>query len=437
MKTFFYTGVWLAAGMLASCSQKIVEGEAFLSGNLPSKYEVVENVAGVKGVSLVKLDDYNFEMNVEQLEKLANQNSSSPAACSEVRKGDFVTRNMDFYWWDQASYVVSIAHTDTHNASLFVGGGNDLVNHSTSIKDFDENLMNILAGTCNDGINEHGVYIGLNVVPFGEMTEADSEKLELLDYKAPEGSVNANKHKLPIACLARLILDQANSLDHAKELITGTSWYDLAAVKESGFQYHWFVATKEGSFVCEFIDNKPVFVDAKDTNTPDLGNIMTNFSNYLYQKSEKIQAHGNGYERFADLASIYDGEASVEKGKDFARKVFYSQMYRKSYDSPNYWWSDWAGAGEVDFRNQDVMAFADPAKRQGKVWDALKEKYDFGSKNWDWTKQGYDKDRKYNLWFTSHSSVWNLVDKTLVLDVEEQNAFRICVGLDGSLRNEE
>jgi len=434
MKIKSYNVMAIACSLLAfaSCTNNGGNENSdthFASGEMPSLDKVIvkQNLAGIKGAHIVTLDDYNFEKMVEKYVSLPPEQA---AGCSEVRKGDFVSRNLDWYQIDEPVYLMRVEENDKHLASLAVCALNKAYTHDTPIDSLSAEDYNLMMAYSADGMNSAGVYIGVNVVPFGEMSEKGEQGI--VDYKAPEGSINANKPALQTGFVVRLVLDHAKSLEEAKAIIEGTNWKDNPVMNKGGFQLHWLVATEKGSFVCEFVDNKPVFIDAESTTSPDYGNIMTNFSNYL-MKNGKMQHHGAGYERWNALSNYYEKAEGVEGAKEFARVVFFSKSYSVPYTDPDYFWTEWASN---DISAETAITWKDEKNRTGEQWEQFLKDYERLTKSYDWRKLGYDQygENFRGAWYTTHSSVWNLKDKSIVLDIEEQDLFKIVLNFDGTVK---
>lgn len=425
-KSLLFLLVMVAGIFLFSCNNKsekvqiAPEDNEYASGNLPSALGVSQNVGGIKGLSCIIIDDYDFNTMVKN--RMDSAPGAAGAGCSEVRKGNFVTRNLDWFQYDQATYLMAVGHTETHLASLTVCSLNDKFTHDFNCDNITKEEANNFMASATDGMNEKGVYIGVNVVPFGQMS-TDGGKGEV-NYTPKEGE---NKGKMPLyTCfLVRLVLDQAQNLADAERIIRETPWKDTPFLTAGGFQAHWLVATTEGSFVCEFVDGEPTFTYAASPNSADYGNIMTNFSNYLMAKNGTVQSHGSGFERFNLLKSNYDNATPEE----FARLVFYSKMYAEDYNTPNYFWTEWASD---HYPAAQLMTWRDDAStRTGELWNEFVSSYKKACANYDWRILGYDIDRSRGSWYTSHSSIWDLANKTLVLDIEEQNKFQVKFNLDG------
>jgi len=376
--------------------------------------ESQNNVNDIHGLHYLHINDYSLD----ELADTIAQEDAPAAMCSELRRGDYVVRNLDWFQVDQATYLVRLDATDDRLASLQVCGMQDFIKHDTDVSKLDRaQLLRAIGGTF-DGMNSAGVYIGANVVPYGQMTTDGSVGGDI-DY-VPEGA-SGDVRQYSTGLLTRVILDKATSLESAKQLILSNGWKDYAKLVKGGFQAHWLIATEEGSFVCEFVDGKPQFVDAESPKTVGLGNIMTNFSNYLYSTQGTIQSHGSGYERYELVKSQYDSLETLDDFKRMANLLFYSRMYSEDYNTPYYFWTEWSG--EFEGGAEEVMSWKDSTKRQGPDWEAFVKRYQEQAATYDWRTRGYAKPTD-PWWYTAHSSIWNLKTKTLTLDLEEQNLFK-------------
>lgn len=418
-KIFFILTITLSI-LCFSCNKPNKDTE-YASGNKPTSIQTFKSINDIKGLSCIILDDYDFNEMIRF--KMGSDFQETGAACSEIRKGNFVTRNLDWFQYDQATFLMAVGHTDKHLASLTVCSLENSFTHDFDCTGISATEANHLMGCTTDGMNEMGVYIGINVVPFGQMSTNGGNGT--INYRPKKGE-NCNKPQLYTSLLIRLVLDHAKNLKDAERLIRETPWKDTPLLTKGGFQGHWLVATSEGSFVCEFINGEPTFTYAASPTSADYGNIMTNFSNYLMANYGTVQSHGCGYERFNLLKSHYESATPEE----LARLVFYSKMYSEEYTKPDYFWTEWASD---EYPAAQLMTWRDnPSTRNGELWDKFVVMYNNARANYDWTVLGYDINRTRGSWYTAHSSIWDIANKTLVLDIEEQNKFSVKFNLDGT-----
>lgn len=169
----------------------------------------------------VEYDDYSLDANVDHSN---GDYLSSAAACTEVRKGNFVGRNLDWYINTDASAIIKMNHTKDHYASIgMVGCCPNFSNDLAKAGAYNE-IYKYLPFKTTDGINEKGLYIGVNVAPTGE-TSFDQSTWE--PYAYGHGAANTNPASdmhYVVNYLVRIVLDRAGS-----ELwyTTHTSIYDL------------------------------------------------------------------------------------------------------------------------------------------------------------------------------------------------------------------
>ncbi len=373
--------------------------------------EAKDNVEGIKGLFYLHINDYSLEDAIEQNEQFAQA-----FGCSEVRRGNFVLRNLDWFQYDQGTAIVKIDSTENHLASLQVCGMRDGLRHDTKADSISKELVNELAFGVFDGMNSAGVYAGVNVVPFGQMATDGTEGR--VDYR-PEGQKDGQQYMVNM--LIRIVLDKATSLEDAKEIIKGTAWKDFPMIVKGGFQTHWLIATSEGSFVCEFVNGKPEFVDADSADSADFGNIMTNFSNYLYNESQMVQSHGAGYERWEVIKNEYKKLNTIDDFKVCANKLFYSRMYADDFNTPDYFWTEWSG--DIEGGAEQLMKWRKGEGREGAAWEQFLSLYNKNHAEYDWRTRGYC-DKTGTWWFTTHSSIWDIANRKLLIDIEEQDLFK-------------
>lgn len=121
----------------------------------------------------VKLSEYLYEMTYTDyepsaiLEFLGNIDQIAlGGACSVVRNGDFVGRNLDYYYCDMAETVIHVPAAPGRYAS--VGVASCLTDFTPDLikKPPDSHYFDVIPYTVVDGINERGVYCSVNLVPF-------------------------------------------------------------------------------------------------------------------------------------------------------------------------------------------------------------------------------------------------------------------------------
>lgn len=356
----------------------------------------------------VEYDDYSFDDCKAFFDSLY---IPSDFGCSEVRRGNFVGRNLDWYINRNASAVIKINHTDSHFASIGMVGCFPQFNNDVAKTGEYNEVYKYLPFKTEDGVNEHGLYVGVNVVPTGETSFEPStwkygEYGHGARYTNPTASLTCCVNYLP-----RILLDRARNVTEAKEIVRSINWTDPRDYPHKGESqsFHWLICDADSSCVLEFMDNVPVFTESSDTNSPSFATVMTNFSNCLW-KTGVLQNNGIGYERWDKLSKNYClYELSFEGMQNLMRGVWYSKSYTEPVGSPYYWMTELstdAYPAQKLYKHPELMN--NPTFR--KLVETRRDQ--FADKS-SW----YTDDCE--LWFTTHTSVYDLDSKTLHVLVHE------------------
>lgn len=359
----------------------------------------------------VEYDDYDFDACKEFFDSLYIPSG----ACSEVRRGRFVGRNLDWYINRNASAVIKVNHTEDHFASIGVVGCFPQFDVELARSGEYDRVYEYLPFKTEDGVNERGVYVGVNVVPTGE-TSFDESTWRPHEYGLgaahtnPSASLTCTVNYLP-----RIILDKAGSVEEAIKLIESIDWTEPVNYPHDGEtqSFHWLICDSDRSVVLEFMDNKPHFTEAVSVSEPGFGTIMTNFTNCLREKGI-MQINGIGYERYDILYDHYGTyPESFEGMQKLMEMVWFSKYYTIPVDSPDFWLSECA---DDDLPAYDIY----------KNYEILKDPY-IHSMIEDSVDIFKDKSLWYTddtpLWFSTHTSVYDIKSRNLHLLVHE--------GLDG------
>lgn len=371
----------------------------------------------------LEYDDYDFKAGVELFEQ--RYGSISPAGCSEVRKGNFVGRNLDWYINCDLSAVIRINAKGTPSddnfytaryASIGMVGctpefGIGEVSNTTDYQP----IYELLPMATTDGINEKGVYVGVNVTATGE-TSMDSTKWRDHQWGLGAAFTNpASDKKLCVTHLVRTILDHASSVEDAKRIVKSINWYEPINFPSQGASqaFHWLISDKNTSYILEFIDNEPVFVQTNEVNNPSLATIMTNFNNYLMQNGI-IQDHGIGYERFDLLKDSYaNTPESVEGMQGLMEKVWYTKSYTMGLDEPGYWATE----------NPNPYFTASQMYMHPEVLEDERYQQVVNNNVADYNNRALWHTPECVVWYTTHTSIYDLTTRSLTVKLHE--------GIDG------
>lgn len=386
-----------------ACGTRSVKGSAASSKNdtLPI-YHI--------GDSLFALQyyDYNFDSCRAYFD--AKYSEPSYGGCSQVRKGDYVGRNLDYSINRNACAIIKMERKlnkegDTiRYASIGVVGCFSPFTYDVA-KDkrlVPNSLYHCLPGRTVDGINEKGVYVGVNVVPI---------RLDISNDGYFSDEACDTDHAYNALYLTRFILDSAKSVDHAIELIRSHTWYFPKKYPDTAHEYqpfHWMIADKNTNCIFEMENGHFVKIFADKLNSASCGTIMTNFSNNLW-KDRKIDSLGIGYERWDSLHANYD---NVKDGQDMfnlMKSVWFSNSYVLPCtlsDHDKFWFTELSDslhhADRLYHKGDSIFNLQDSAIIKSITYyrDLFKQ-----SGNWytDTT----------HIWFTVHTSLYHLDNLSL------------------------
>lgn len=336
-------------------------------------------------------------------------------ACSEVRIKNFVGRNLDYYINNNACAVIKI-QADKESGRLasigVVGCFNEFTYDRAKNDTMPSRFYHCLPGRTVDGINEKGVYIGVNVLPkrpymFGFASIPEEET----DFKAYYNTNNLDYYNA--LYLTRFVLDNATSVKDAIERIKQHNWYFPNNYPNSGnYQpFHWMISDGKLNCILEFENGNivPLFAEGDNLSRPNIATIMTNFSNNL-KKQKKMDPLGVGYERYDIIKDKYppiDFIPSMDKILEIMKSVWFSNAYTLPFSKDDYdkFWL-------TELSNEYVSS--DKLYHKGKeivdnplICDAINiYRGHWNDKN-RWFRNNTD------LWYTVHTSVYDLDNLTL------------------------
>lgn len=371
-----------------------------------------------KGLYGMEYDDYNFEAIAAAADKKWNA-----AGCSEVRRGNFIGRNLDWYINREASAVIKVnaKQGDSFETSRFasigvVGSMPEFTVDAAESGEY-EAFYQMMPVPTVDGINENGVYMGINVTATGE-TSFDKSK-----WVSGAWGLGANNTNNPesqknycVALMIRYVLDHAKDYEDAKNLIKSVNWYEPNGFPHEGESqaFHWLLCDTNHSCVVEFVDGQIYFNEADDICKPSYGTIMTNFSNTMvnptFVKEPIYQNHGCGYERYDLLVKNYDMATDAEGMKNLMSKVWYTNSYSKPLDSEDFFFSEYYcdeyPGGYLYTKGAEMW------KEEGFRQKAAKGQADLANKAlWHIDETP--------LWYTTHTSVYDIEKRELNVLIHE------------------
>ena len=290
------------------------------------------------------MEDYLYEITVNDYDEdyLLETLSSPFGACSEVRNGKYVGRSYDWTFSHSCEFIVKTPAKSGRYASVGVSSVN-VTEQEITDKNYNEKLK-LIPYQLLDGVNEHSVYCGINVVPAGD--------------KGFTTGTNKGKKRLPNIAIPRLVMDKASSAKEAIRLLENRDVYSVYYEGEY-IELHALICDATDTFIVEFDHNKMV-VNSYDNQKA----IMTNFyvtdwngtiaAKWLGNTDEEIKAtgltpHAEGLERYLILQEGLDNVNSIDSAMTLMDKVKFTKAYDKNTNP--FWYSELVGARNLTIYN--------------------------------------------------------------------------------------
>ncbi len=346
-----------------------------------------------------KLDDYLYYMEYNDYvpDLTTGEKVKSGFACSAVRNGNFFGRNLDLDYADVPEFVIKVAAKESEGRYASIGVAAILTAKSNGVDSVSEAQLLKMPNVTFDGINENGVAINCNVCPAVDMDFATLR------------STNYGKPRIHIVSVVRYVLDHAKSAAHGVELLKNMDIYG----DYGSWGFHWMLSDEKETYIIECIDGE--LVARNDTD-----NIMTNFYvNYapatpyakhvaksgqtvagkIYEGFPILTPHACGVERYAILKEHYaEGRESAEAMAQLMERVKYTQSYEA--DTSPFWYTEFTeGAMTIANTPMDFKAVVQQAMDTYKLHDRNIQ--------------------PHNFWQTWHTAVYDLANRTLRLNIQE------------------
>ena len=344
-----------------------------------------------------KLADYLYYMEyADYVPNLATgEEVKQGMACSAVRNGNFYGRNLDLDYSNVPEFVIKVAAKEGRYASIGMAAMFDI--KSNKVDKLSEAQLLALPNMTFDGINENGVVMNSNVAP-----AVDLDFATLL-------STNYGKPRIHSLAVVRCVLDHAKSAAHGVELLKNMDVYGGYGT----WGLHWMLADEKETYIIECIDGE--LVARNDTD-----NIMTNFyvnyapktayAKHVAENGQKVAGkvyegfpiltpHACGVERYAILKEHYaEGGKSAEDMSRLMERVKYTQSYES--DTNPFWYTEF---------DEGALTIANAPMDFKAVIQHDMDTYKLHDRNI----------QSNNFWQTWHTSVYDLANKTLRLNIQE------------------
>ena len=337
-------------------------------------------------IAAEKLGDYLYFLRLDDYVRKTVSDAAPTGmtgGCTCVRSGHLFGRNLDLTYSSVPEFVVHLSGTEDRLESIGVCADPYI---TTVVDEMTQDELLSMPNICNDGINEKGVAVSVNVVMPGDASD--------LLGTAPD------KEPLWAPYVVRYLLDRAESAEHAAALLR-----DVNIVGGfEGYNLHWMIADADDTIIAE-IQNGSLIISRNEYS------FMTNFAMTLGPTQEKQVAAGReftdlpllndyaiGVERYALVREHYAEGATEEGMLSLMKSVRATETYRSL--PGNRWYTEFTGVGL-------------PISASAEAFEAEFEEQCRRYENRDRLNPQGD-------WITWHTSVYNLAELSLAVYSQEE-----------------
>lgn len=380
----------------------------------------------------IEYDDYVVEENPIYDD---SEIDTSGFACSCIRNGNLFGRNLDFYYDETPYFVIRVAHNDQKNRLASVGvtlNKEWLEKDIVAIEDkgvYDSSLDVLPNRTC-DGINECGVVCAYNVCCIEDAGKVDFRKNDETD--------------LNFTCTVRYLLDNAHTAKEGVELLKKRNIY--IDKEYTPYNFHIMLADKDETYVIEFYQDKAkgeqhatLHIKPKGKNSEEGDDfplpIMTNFYVNMDEDCRKstwskwsleaktyeplneiLNMGAQGTERFKIIKDLYPETNNFAGMYETLKSVWMSNIY------PTASYANWPSEDVWQHVITDDGALADWEKSDDPDWDGEGTpgyQYLYYDYHDVMRRQARDEGREKDIWITNHTSIFNIVERSMWIVPEE------------------
>lgn len=361
-------------------------------------------------------EDYDPE---QAIEVLKNNPLQQAGGCSSWHKGSFHGRNIDWMMRDYATMIVHLPKSDkVKYASVGLIAGNSAVTRDfiSNNECIPESMRAFLPATIVDGINECGVAINHNIVPY-------------------DGQPYCSEGDLSTMMVCRYVLDNCATAQEAVDLLC-TKKVAQTVVKIAHDYSHFLVSDPTCSYVLEWDNNTFVATEFKadgEGNFLSANNYPAIMTNYFVSRAEKYgfktrefflqHPEGAGVERADIITSMLPQANTVEDHLNICKAVWYRKFclgqapwptenagfYGYSAEKGQSYWVE-PGTDSIHWMDSDDVYAAAQALLQSEATASYCE---------DFRQNGDTLVPNNNYWYTQHSVVYDLDNRKGYVIVQE------------------
>lgn len=352
----------------------------------------------------VTCDEYDYDYMLEDGSGNADYLETNSYGCSAIKEGNFVGRNFDFIAGDASEFIVKTTSKENRYATIGLAGGLMWMSSDFVENKLDEDAKKIIPLMILDGINEKGLFVEGNCV-------------NATDVGGATEHTNPGKKQIFQLSIPRYLLDNAATADEAIKLLKNidiVNGRDVMGLDYAGYEGHFLIADKDKSYVVEFDnneDNKLIIMKNES--------IMTNFYNHKSDIENGIYPDNSlGIERYLKLKDNRSKVDSIDSMKELMQSIKFTNSNRLDgeYDPGENYDNKYTCFSDHPITGDNPINWANYKYRLNEVINGMKKE----GKEIKKVLADPELKNPNRLWCTSHSSVYDLENKTLSFAIFER-----------------
>lgn len=291
-------------------------------------YARQQSAGGAKDLGFAKIQDFVFSKEYEALSdeeyawavEYVNKNSellNAGGRCSGVISPDkkLHGRNLDWYYNNDIAVIAKTKAGNGKHAS--VGVCLTKVSEADVKSGAESELTRIIPFRIDDGINDAGLTIQVNVTPFKDV-----------GWNYEDGKT------VPDLIAVRYVLDNFEDAEEAARAVAENGYYTRA-----DFCYHWMISDKSGKvFLVEDgqvkdITERPFLTNFRISSDDVLDGQKLNWNHVI-----SADPHGMGLERYETILSAYP---RLDDSSRMMSLMHDELKYTNAYDAEREWDEQW------------------------------------------------------------------------------------------------
>lgn len=330
----------------------------------------------------------------------ADPNTHFGGACSSISKGNWFGRNFDWFYSNEATFVIHTPAYAGRYASVGVARMSQLTKQVADTKKLNS-YYKALPCFMMDGTNSAGVTASINVVPLDKGNQTAIPTGESYD------TIYSNM-------IVRYILDNFSSATEAASFIQEhVTVIPIPSLLKQNDMIHCLVADGTDAFILEFIEGRTEIIEHPYMTNFHIYGVTFNANGSVYtpatadetrgpKRTNLIEDNGCGLERYNLIVGKYEDINSKETMRGLLKDLKYTRAYLTSPDpAPLPWYTECVGIDNLTVESTVIQYTP--------VLTAISEEYTRRSRETALT------------WQTCHSSVYDIQNHKLYICSQEQD----------------